>query len=158
MQEKIHSLSNDLTQANTENSSIHQDFAKQKSQLEEQIRQIEQSTQHIHQGEAEARAAESAARSDLQRQVKVATEAHEKYERELVAHAEDVKALAQLKDEMATIRSTGQQHRQAAETAEANLTASKASWSDQSTALNKELDDIRTRYVVSVNGEELLLS
>ena len=153
LQEKVHSLSNDLTQASTENSTLHEDFARQKRDLEEQIRNIEQSTTHIRESEAQAKAAESAARVDLQAQVRLATEAHEKYERELVAHADDVKALAQVKEELSSVRTTSQELRQAAETAEANLSASKASWANQSAALNKELDDLRTRYDESVAFE-----
>jgi nucleoprotein TPR len=92
-----------------------------------------------------AREAQIAAQGDLRRQAQLAKEAHEKYERELVAHADDVKRLSEVKEELEAVRATIREHQTATEVAKANLAASEESWSRQKTALEQELADVRKR-------------
>lgn len=92
-----------------------------------------------------AQEAQLAAKDDLRRQAQIAREAHEKYERELVAHADDVKRLTEVKDELEEVRATVREHQTAAEVARANLTTSEASWSRQKTSLEQEISDVKKR-------------
>lgn len=101
----------------------------------------------LRSGDQAAREAQVAAQDDLRRQAQLAREAHEKYDRELVAHAEDVKRLTEIKDELDGVRATVQEHQTAAEVARANLVASEASWSRQKAALEQEIADLRKRFV-----------
>lgn len=92
-----------------------------------------------------AREAQLAAQDDLRRQAQLAREAHEKYDRELVAHADDVKRLTEIKAELDAIRATTQEHQTAGEVAKANLAASEASWNRQKTLLEQEIADLNKR-------------
>ena len=95
-----------------------------------------------------AREAQLAAQADLRQQAKIAKEAHEKYERELVAHAEDVKRLTEIKEELEGVRASTAEHVSAAEVAKSVLAGSEASWSRQKTILEQEVVDLRKRSVV----------
>ena len=94
-----------------------------------------------------AREAQLAAQDDLRRQAQLARDAHDKYERELVAHADDVKKLAEVKDELNAVRATVREHEAAAQVARANLASSEESWTRQKSTLQQELADVRKRCV-----------
>lgn len=94
-----------------------------------------------------AREAQLAAQADLRQQAKIAKEAHEKYERELVAHAEDVKRLTEIKEELEVVRASVAEYVSAAEAAKSVLAGSEASWSRQKTTLEHEVVDLRKRFV-----------
>lgn len=91
--------------------------------------------------EQTARDAQASAQSDLSRQAQLAREAHEKYEHELVAHAEDVKQLTVIKKELESVRIVAGEQRTATEVAQANLAASEASWLRQRISLQQEIED-----------------
>jgi len=92
-----------------------------------------------------AREAQLSAQDDMRRQAQIAKDAHEKYERELVAHAEDVKRLSEVKEQLESVRATIREHQTAAEVSKANLVSSEQSWTRQKQALEQELSDVRKR-------------
>ena len=73
-------------------------------------------------------------------------EAHEKYERELLGHAEAVRAVSELKQKLTQVETFARNHQSAAETAQMNLTSSQASWEAQRETFTKELHDLKVRY------------
>lgn len=99
----------------------------------------------LRSAEQSAREAQLAAQDDLRRQAQLAKDAHDKYDRELVAHAEDVKRLSEIKDELERVRATIGEHQTAVEVAKANLLSSEESWSRQKQALEQELEDVKKR-------------
>lgn len=111
----------------------------------------------LRNGDQSAREAQLAAQDDLRRQVMIAKEAHEKYERELVAHAEDVKRLTEIKDELEVVRQSIGEQQTAAEVAKANLLSSEESWTRQKRALEQELADVRKRCVVASSATLLYI-
>lgn len=92
-----------------------------------------------------ARESQLSAQDDLRRQAQLAKEAHDKYERELVAHAEDVKRLSEVKSELEGVRVSVGEHQTAAEVAKANLVSTEQSFGRQKAALEQELTDVRKR-------------
>lgn len=64
-------------------------------------------------------------------QAKIAAEAQNKYERELMLHASDVEALQAAKDHTAKNSAIRQQLEEAAQKAESVLQESKASWEER---------------------------
>lgn len=85
----------------------------------------------------------------MRRQSQLAKDAHEKYERELVAHADDVKRLSEVKVELDEVRATVREHQSAAEIARANLAKSEESWVRQKSVLESELNEVKKRCVLS---------
>ena len=71
--------------------------------------------------------------------------AEEKYAREILAHAESIKVVDSLKSELNELRASLREKTNHAETAQANLVSSEASWNQQREALNKEIADLTTR-------------
>ena len=71
--------------------------------------------------------------------------AEEKYARKILAHAESIKVADSLKSELNELRASLREKTNQAETAQANLVSSEASWNQQREALNKEIADLTTR-------------
>lgn len=82
----------------------------------------------------------------------------ERYSREVVAHAETIKALQEVKAQLAGAQTKATESIAAAETAKANLSASEASWKHQKEILEKELADLTSRSVLVGTRVVLLLS
>lgn len=96
--------------------------------------------------DASAQSARLAAKSDMHRQARLAKEAHERYQRELLDHAEDVKRLSSVTQKLEGLRTTLRESQTAEEVAKANLLASEASWTLQKEALEQEISDYKKRY------------
>ena len=95
--------------------------------------------------EERARSEQEAVRGDVQRQAELARAAHQKYETELMLHAEDVKALTAAKELLATTEAQVRELQKSVETAQANLATSQTSWTEQRTALETEKEDLAKR-------------
>jgi nucleoprotein TPR len=95
--------------------------------------------------DSRAQTAQIAAQLDLRRQAQYARDSHDKYERELLAHAEDVKRLTETKQELKLVRARTSELSTKAEVAQANLVGSEASWGRQKTALGQEITDLKKR-------------
>ncbi|KAH9977476.1 hypothetical protein BJV74DRAFT_946992 [Russula compacta] len=69
----------------------------------------------------------------------------ERYSREVIAHAETIKAIDDLKRRLHDLQASERNHRTAAETAQAKLATSESSWSQQRQALDREIGDLTAR-------------
>lgn len=72
--------------------------------------------------------------------------AEERYSREVIAHAESIQTIEQLRSQVSQLQTSSSQNAAAAETAAAKLAASEASWKQQREALDKEIADLSARY------------
>ncbi|KAG6330667.1 hypothetical protein ID866_8422 [Astraeus odoratus] len=72
--------------------------------------------------------------------------AEERYGREVVAHAESLKSIENLRQQLATAQATARQNLAEAASAQAKWEASEGSWKQQKEALEKEIADLNTRY------------
>ncbi|KAH9056279.1 hypothetical protein EDB87DRAFT_1637584 [Lactarius vividus] len=71
--------------------------------------------------------------------------AEERYSREVIAHAEAIKAIEDLKRRIHDLQVSDRNNRTAAETAQAKLSTSEGSWSQQRQALDREIADLAAR-------------
>ncbi|KAH9974884.1 hypothetical protein BGW80DRAFT_1444514 [Lactifluus volemus] len=71
--------------------------------------------------------------------------AEEKYSREVIAHADAIKVMEDLKRRLHDLQVSERNNRMAAETAQAKLTTSESSWNQQRQALDREMADLATR-------------
>ncbi|BGP27784.1 nucleoprotein TPR [Rhodotorula toruloides] len=145
LRERLHSLMTDLTASNAQNSELHRQIEAERVALEKERKTFEDGMAGLRAADEAARQAQLAAQDDMRRQAQAAKDAHDKYERELVAHAEDVKRLTEVKDELERVRATVREHELAAQVARANLTAAEESWARQKTVLERELAEVRKR-------------
>ncbi|KAJ7689165.1 hypothetical protein B0H17DRAFT_1012272 [Mycena rosella] len=87
----------------------------------------------------------SSRESEVRQQEERAKAAEERYTQEVVAHAESIKSVTVLKQQLSKIQATARDHQTAAETAIAKLTTSESSWALQKDALDKEVSDLNRR-------------
>lgn len=147
LRERLHSLTTEITTANTENSELHRRIEEERTAFEKERKGLEDDMVNLRLADQTAREAQLAAQDDLRRQAQIARDAHEKYERELVAHADDVKRLTEIKDELERIRATVGEAESSAEVAKFNLASSETSWTRQKSILEQEITDLKRRYV-----------
>ncbi|KAG9227404.1 Protein mlp1 [Pleurotus ostreatus] len=83
--------------------------------------------------------------NEYRQQEQRAKAAEERYSNEVVAHAESIKAIDNLRKELSTAQGTARENATLAETAKANLKASEESWKHQKGALDKEVAGLKAR-------------
>lgn len=71
--------------------------------------------------------------------------AEERYAREVITHAESIKAVKEYKEKLVAAENAARSSLTAAETANAKLASSEASWKQQKEALDKEMSDLNKR-------------
>lgn len=140
-------LTTDLTSASTQNSDLHREIESVRTSFEKERKVLEDEMVHLRAADQLAQERQLSAQEDLRRQAQLAKDAHEKYDRELVAHADDVRRLTEIKEELEIIRATVREHQTSAEVAIANLSTSESSWTRQRVALEQEISDLRKRFV-----------
>ena len=72
--------------------------------------------------------------------------AEERYSREVLAHAESIKTIDNLKEQYSKAQTKARDSLADAETAQAKLISSETSWKQQKQALEQELNDLNARY------------
>ncbi|XP_077133726.1 nucleoprotein TPR isoform X3 [Ranitomeya variabilis] len=138
-------LEKKMMEAEKEKQELRDEKHKAVESTEQQLSQLRQSLSTV-QGEVKSalqRATtatnnEQKARQDCQEQARIAAEAQNKYERELMLHAADVEALQAAKEQLTKGSATRQKTEQAARKAEAELLESKASWEERERMLKDE--------------------
>ncbi|KAJ3814062.1 hypothetical protein F5876DRAFT_73301 [Lentinula aff. lateritia] len=83
--------------------------------------------------------------NDVKQQEERAKVAEERYSNEVLSHAESIKALDNLKKQLASVQATVRDHQVAAETAASKLATSEGSWQQQKQTLDNETKDLRQR-------------
>ncbi|KAF9491788.1 hypothetical protein BDN71DRAFT_1281098 [Pleurotus eryngii] len=83
--------------------------------------------------------------NEYRQQEQRAKAAEERYSNEVVAHAESIKAIDNLRKELSTAQGTARENATLAETAKTNLKTSEESWKHQKGALDKEVASLKAR-------------
>ncbi|KAM4022992.1 nucleoprotein TPR isoform 2-T2 [Anomaloglossus baeobatrachus] len=138
-------LEKKMMEAEKEKQQLRDEKHKAVENMEQQLSQLRQSLSTL-QGEVQsalqrattAASNEQKARQDCQEQAKIAAEAQNKYERELMLHAADVEALQAAKKQLTNGAATRQKNEEAAEKAQSELLESKASWEERERMLKDE--------------------
>uniref|UniRef100_A0A8D0GEX5 Nucleoprotein TPR n=1 Tax=Sphenodon punctatus TaxID=8508 RepID=A0A8D0GEX5_SPHPU len=145
-------LEKKLMEAEKEKQDLQDEKRKAVESMEQQLSELKKSLSNLQSEVQEAlqRANtavnnEQAARRDCQEQAKIASEAQNKYERELMLHAADVEALQAAKDQVAKNSAIRQQLEVAAQKAESALLENKASWEERERMLKDETSKLGSR-------------
>ncbi|KZT09250.1 uncharacterized protein LAESUDRAFT_545404 [Laetiporus sulphureus 93-53] len=156
LQEKLRTAQQELAQVTRNNAELQRSldtervaWANDRKTLEDTIVEMSTSERAIE-NDRESREREI---GQIEQQAKAA---EERYAREVVAHAEALKSVADLREQLAKAQSLVRDHSSAAQTAQARLTASEASWKQQKEALDKEIADLNSRCK-DLNAQNSLL-
>ncbi|XP_063796301.1 nucleoprotein TPR [Pseudophryne corroboree] len=145
-------LEKKMMEAEKEKQDLRDEKHKAIENMEQQVSQLRQSLASL---QAEVKAAlqraatatnnEQKARQDCQEQARIASEAQNKYERELMLHAADVGALQAAKEQLANTTTTRQKTEDAVQKAKSQLLESKASWEERERMLKDEVSKNQSR-------------
>ncbi|XP_061490006.1 nucleoprotein TPR isoform X2 [Rhineura floridana] len=122
-----------------------ENMEQQLSELKKNLSSLKSEVQEALQRASTALTNEQQAKRDCQEQAKIAAEAQNKYERELMLHASDVEALQAAKDQVAKNSTVKQQLEDVVQKAESALRESKASWEEQERMLKDEASQLSSR-------------
>ncbi|XP_068272889.1 nucleoprotein TPR isoform X2 [Nyctibius grandis] len=122
-----------------------ENMEQQLSELKKSLSAVQSEVQEALQRASAALNNEQQARRDCQEQAKMASEAQNKYERELMLHAADVEALQAIKDQVAKNTAVRQQLEEAARKAESELLECKASWEERERMIKDEASKLASR-------------
>ncbi|VTJ78923.1 Hypothetical predicted protein [Marmota monax] len=111
----------------------------QLSELKKTLSSVQNEVQEALQRASTALSNEQQARRDCQEQAKIAVEAQNKYERELMLHAADVEALQAAKEQVSKMTSIRQHLEETTQKAESQLVECKASWEEIERMLKDEV-------------------
>ncbi|GAB1608232.1 nucleoprotein TPR-like [Argonauta hians] len=131
-------LSDDNTKLSEEKHKMIADLRKQLSSLQNELQEAIQSRKT-------AVANEQSAREGCDTQVKLAAEAQDKYQRELILHAADMEALAALKKDSSDFTKRLETATKEAEQNLKTLNEAKVSWAEQERILKSESSQIEGR-------------
>uniref|UniRef100_A0A8C3HQ99 Nucleoprotein TPR n=1 Tax=Chrysemys picta bellii TaxID=8478 RepID=A0A8C3HQ99_CHRPI len=145
-------LEKKLMEAEKEKQELQDEKRKAIENMEQQLSELKKSLSNVQSEVQEAlqRAStainnEQQARRDCQEQAKIASEAQNKYERELMLHAADVEALQAAKSQVAKNSAIRQQLEEATQKAESTLLECKASWEERERMLKDEAAKLGSR-------------
>ncbi|XP_004943366.4 nucleoprotein TPR isoform X2 [Gallus gallus] len=122
-----------------------ENMEQQLSELKKSLSTLQSEVQEALQRASTALSNEQQARRDCQEQAKMASEAQNKYERELMLHAADVEALQAIKEQVAKNTAVKQQLEEAAQKAESALLECKASWEERERMMKDEASTLASR-------------
>ncbi|XP_006901380.1 PREDICTED: nucleoprotein TPR [Elephantulus edwardii] len=117
----------------------------QLSELKKTLSSVQNEVQEALQRASTALSNEQQARRDCQEQAKIAVEAQNKYERELMLHAADVEALQAAKEQVSKMSSVRQHLEETTQKAESQLLECKASWEERERVLKDEVSKCVSR-------------
>ncbi|NWV77931.1 TPR protein, partial [Dasyornis broadbenti] len=122
-----------------------ENMEQQLSELKKSLSAVQSEVQEALQRASTALNNEQQARRDCQEQAMMASEAQNKYERELMLHAADVEALQAIKEQVAKNAAVRQQLEEATQKAESELLESKASWEERERMIKDEASKLASR-------------
>uniref|UniRef100_A0A8B9FRI6 Nucleoprotein TPR n=1 Tax=Amazona collaria TaxID=241587 RepID=A0A8B9FRI6_9PSIT len=156
-------LEKNLMESEKEKQELQEEKRKAVESMEQQLLELKKSLSTVQSEVQEAlqRAStalnnEQQARRDCQEQAKMASEAQNKYERELMLHAADVEALQAIKDQVSKNTAVRQELEEAAQKAESELLECKASWEERERMIKDEASKLASRCEDLENQNRLL--
>ncbi|KAG9102295.1 hypothetical protein FRC06_002140 [Ceratobasidium sp. 370] len=145
LEEHLRGLLDNFTKTSSERNQLQRDLEAQRVSAESEKKELEAAIADLSKVDNNVQAAHQSAQEDLRTQAALAQQANEKYERELLAHAEALKQINQLKSTITALQSEVRQATSSSETAVAKLQSSEASWSRQKETMEKEVSELTSR-------------
>ena len=145
MREKLEAAQTELRGSGETLTTVQQNLENERKAWAEDKKLLEDTIADMSSAERSIENARASRREELQQLEERARSAEERYGREVVAHAESIKAVEELRQQLAETKLTVRDATTSAETAQAKLSTSEISWSQQKKALEREVTELSVR-------------
>jgi nucleoprotein TPR len=156
LRQRTEALISEISAAQNESSKDRQDYEKQLEMLKTEKKTLEDTLSEVTAVEDRARSSRESMQEEVRNQAQLTRDAHAKYEAELLAHAEDVRALTSVKEQLDGLRTQILDAQKAKETAEGNLASSTDSWTRQRELLEREKGELK-QVIQELRGQNKAL-
>ncbi|KAF5340774.1 hypothetical protein D9611_007504 [Ephemerocybe angulata] len=145
LEEKLESANAELAQIREQHATLSKSFEEERNAWKSDKKTLEDTIFAMTTSEKDLESDRSSREHEIRAIEERAKAAEERYSNEVLAHAETIKNIEQLKQQLAEWQRKARESQSAAETAQAKLAASEGSWKAQKEALDKEVSDLNTR-------------
>ncbi|KAI6151410.1 hypothetical protein EDD17DRAFT_1636802 [Pisolithus thermaeus] len=146
LQEKLRSVEDELEQAKAKVIEIQQALEVERTAWVNDKKTLEGTIVELSTSERSSESDRTAHEREIRELEQRAIIVEERYTREVVAHAESLKNVENLRQQLTAAQATARQNLSEAASAQAKLEASEGSWKQQKEALEKEIADLSARY------------
>ncbi|KAI0953616.1 hypothetical protein AcW1_007790 [Taiwanofungus camphoratus] len=145
LQERLQAVQQELTEATEKNSESQRLLETERAAWANDRRTLEDTIVDMSTSERNTEDDRASRENEIRQQEERAKAAEERYAHEVLAHAESIKSVEDLRQQLSKTQSAARDYLTASETARAKLTTSEVSWKQQKDALDKEIADLNTR-------------
>lgn len=145
MEQKFAAVQQELVQLQEKNAELQRTFETERTAWLNDKKTLEGTIFELSTSERSGEADKASREEAIRHQEERAKAAEERYSREIVAHAESIKLVEDLKTKLSNLQASAREHQATAETAQAKLATSETSWKSQKEALDKEIADLKAR-------------
>ncbi|KAH9948873.1 hypothetical protein B0H21DRAFT_731535 [Amylocystis lapponica] len=145
LQARLQAVQQDLAQTSEKHSELQSKFESERVAWANDKRTLEDAIVDMSTLEKNTESDRTSRESEFRQQEERVKAAEERYSHEVLAHADAIKIVEELKQQLSNVQSATRNYQAAAETAESKLATSEASWKQQKDALDKEAADLNAR-------------
>jgi len=145
LREKLEAVQIELRKSSETLTTIQQNLDNERKAWAEDKKLLEDTIADMSSAERSIENARASRQGELQQLEGRAKSAEEKYGREVVAHAESIKDVEELRQRLADTKLAIRDATITAETAQAKLSSSEISWGQQKKALEREVTELNVR-------------
>ncbi|KAG6891509.1 hypothetical protein C0992_005042 [Termitomyces sp. T32_za158] len=156
LKEKLEAAEGQLTELTVKYNDLQRSFEAERVAWANDKKTLEGTIVDMSTSEKNSESDRTSRENEVRQQEERARAAEERYSNEVIAHAESMKTIENLKRDLVAAQATSRENLTAAETAKVNLTTSESSWKHQREALEKEIADLTAR-TQDLNSQNALL-
>ena len=147
LREKFEAVQRELRKSNETLAAVQQNLENERKAWTEDKKLLEDTIADMSSAERSIENARASRQGEIQQLEERVKSSGDKYNREVVAHAESIKAVEELRQQLAETKLTVRNATTAAETAQTKLSTSETSWGQQKKALEREVTELNSRQV-----------
>ncbi|KAG6853933.1 hypothetical protein C0991_012425 [Blastosporella zonata] len=145
LKEKLEAAQTELAALTTKYNDLQKTFDAERIAWTNDKKTLEDTIVDMSTSEKHSESDRNTRETEVRQQEERAKAAEERYSNEVIAHADSMKAIENLKRDLAAAQATARDNLSATETAKVNLATSESSWKHQKDALDKEVADLTAR-------------
>jgi nucleoprotein TPR len=145
LHEKLEAVQSELRRSSEALATVQQNLENERKAWTEDKKFLEDTIADMSSAERSIENARASRQGEFQQLEERAKSAEERYGREVVAHAESIKAVEEMTRRLADTKLIVRDTTTAAETAQAKLSTSEISWGQQKQALEREVTELNAR-------------